>query len=139
MIVLDTNVVSEAAKPAPHPQALRWLAAQERSLLYITAITQAELLYGAEILPPGMRRTRLLQAAEQMFVKEFPGRILSFDEKAAREFARIAAGRAAAGRPISQFDAMIVAIARSHRAALATRNVGDFVNCGISVINPWMD
>lgn len=118
---------------------MRWLAAQEHSLLYITAITQAELLYSAEMLPPGMRRTRLLQAAEQMFVKEFAGRILTFDEKAAREFAKIAAGRAAAGRPISQCDAMIAAIARSHRAALATRNVADFAHCGISVINPWTD
>ena len=107
--------------------------------MYITAITQAELLYGIEMLPPGKRRTRFLQAAEQMFAKEFAGRILSFDEEAAREFARIAVDRAAAGRPIPQFDAMIAAIARSHGAALATRNSADFENCGLQIINPWTE
>ena len=54
-------------------------------------------------------------------------------------FAGIVAARDAAGRPISQFDAMIAAIARSHRAAVATRNTADFQHCGIDLINPWTE
>jgi predicted nucleic acid-binding protein len=137
VIVLDTNVLSEALKPLPSPIVLRWLAAQEPSSAFTTTITQAEVLYGVETLPRGKRQMRLLAAVEKMFAEEFGGRILPFDEEAARAFARIAIARDAAGRPISQFDAMIAAIARSHRAAVATRNSADFQHCGIDVINPW--
>ena len=139
MILLDTNVLSEALKPLPSPIVLRWLAAQEPSSVFTTSVTQAEVLYGIETLPPGKRRTRLLAAVEKMFAEEFEGRILPFDEDSARAFAGIVAARDAAGRPISQFDAMIAAIARSNRAAVATRNTADFQHCGIDLINPWTE
>ena len=120
MIVLDTNVLSEALKPAPSKIVLGWLAAQKPSAVFTTTITQAELLYGVEVLPLSKRRMRLLSAVEKILNEEFERRILPFDEGAAREFAGIVASRQAAGRPISQFDAMIAAIARSHGAAVAT-------------------
>jgi predicted nucleic acid-binding protein len=137
VIVLDTNVLSEALKPVPSDTVLAWMAAEIPSSVFTTTITLAEVLYGVEALPPGKRRTRLLLAIEKMFAEEFAGRILPFDEDAARMFASIVASREAAGRPISQFDAMIAAIARSHRAAVATRNTADFERCGIPVVDPW--
>ena len=137
MTVLDTNVLSEALKPAPSGQVLRWLAAQTPSAVFTTTITMAEVLYGVEAMPAGKRRTRLLAAVENMFAEQFEGRILPFDEQAARLFASIVAVRNAAGRPISQMDAMIAAIARSNRAALSTRNTADFEDCKIQLINPW--
>jgi hypothetical protein len=85
----------------------------------------------------GRRRQRLAEAAEGVFAEDFQDRILPLDEPSAREFARILAGRKAAGRPMSQFDAMIAAIARSRGAAVATRNTTDFEHCGIRLINPW--
>ena len=118
---------------------LRWLAAQDPSAVYTTTITHAELLYGIELLQPGKRRTRLREAVERIVAEEFAERILPFDEQAVRELARIVAARDAAGRPISQFDAMIAAISKSHRAALATRNAADFQECGILVVNPWLE
>jgi toxin FitB len=139
VIVLDTNVLSEALKPAPADTVLHWLAAQAPAAVFTTTITLAEILYGLELLPVGKRRLQLLTAVEKMFAEQFDGRILSFDEEAARLFATIAASRSAAGRPISQSDAMIAAIARSHRAALATRNTGDFERCGIPVVDPWSE
>jgi len=129
--------VSETLKPAPSEVVLRWLAAQERLSVFVTAITQAEILYGVEVLPAGKRRHGLSAAIEEIFTKDFQGRILPFDQESAREFAKISASRKATGRPISQFDAMIAAIARVHRAALATRNTGDFEHCGVRLINPW--
>jgi len=118
---------------------LGWLAAQEPSTVFTTTITQAELLYGIEILPPGKRRMRLLSAVQKILNEEFERRILPFDEDAAPEFARIVASRNAGGRSISQFDAMIAAIARTHSAAIATRNTSDFDRCGIRVMNPWTE
>jgi toxin FitB len=138
VIVLDTNAVSEVMKPAPSESVLRWLASQEPLSIFVTVITQAEMLYGVEVLASAKRKQSLLALTEKLFGEEgFQGRILSFDQQSAREFARILASRKAAGRPMSQFDAMIAAIARVHRATLVTRNTGDFAHCGIRLINPW--
>jgi len=137
VIVLDTNVLSEVLKPLPSEKVLRWLAAQDAAAVFTTAITQAEILYGIEALQPGRRRTRLSEAVDRMFAEEFQGRILPFDDDAARAFAKIVAARDAAGLPISQFDATIAAITRSRGAAVATRNAADFERCGIQIVNPW--
>jgi Predicted nucleic acid-binding protein, contains PIN domain len=137
VIVLDTNVLSEAFKPAPSVKAMAWLAAQESLTIFVTAVTLAEVLYGVEALPPGKRRSLLAAAIDAVFSREFGGRILPFDEDAARLFPKIVAARTAAGRPISQFDAMIASIVRSRRATLATRNTNDFENCGVRIVNPW--
>lgn len=137
--MLDTNVLSEALKPAPSARVLAWLAAQPPSDVFTTTVTMAEILYGIEALPRGKRPAGLLAAVEKMFAEQFDARILAFDADAARLFARIVASREAAGRPVSQFDAMIAAIARLHRAAVATRNAADFNDCGIHVINPWVE
>lgn len=118
---------------------MRWLAAQERLAVFTTTITLAEVLYGIEVLPAGRRRGRLLAVIEKLFADEFQGRILPFDEDAARAFPKIIAGREAMGRPISQFDAMIASIARSRRATVATRNTNDFEHCGIGIVNPWTE
>jgi toxin FitB len=137
MIILDTNVLSEVFRPSPSEGLLRWMGAQEPLSVFTTAITQAEVLYAIEMLPAGKRRTRLLAAVEKVLADEFHGRVLPFDEDAARVFPKIVVGRNALGRPISQFDAIIAAIARSRRAVLATRNTSDFDHCGIRIINPW--
>jgi len=138
VIVLDTNVVSEALKPAPCESVLLWLSSQEPQSIFVTVITQAEMLYGVEVLESGKRKQGLMTLNEKLFGREgFQGRILSFDHQSAREFAKILASRKAAGRPLSQFDAMIAAIVRSHGASLATRNTDDFEHCGIRLINPW--
>jgi len=137
MIVLDTNVFSEALKPSPAETPMRWLAAQDPLAIFITTITQAELLYGVELLPRGKRRSALSSAIEKLFAVEFAGRILPFDEDAARAFPKIVAHRDKRGRPISQFDAMIASICQSRAATLATRNIPDFEHCSIPLINPW--
>ena len=107
MIVLDTNVVSEGTKPVPSETVMNWLAAQIPSEVFVTVVTVAEVLYGVEAVPHGKRRNLLFAAADRMFAQDFAGRVLPFDEDAARAYATIVASRNAAGRPISEFDAMI--------------------------------
>jgi len=137
MIVLDTNVLSEATRPVPSRRVLEWLAVQPPSGLFTTTISEAEFLYGLALLPPGKRRTALEAAARRMFDEDFAQRVLPFDRAAAAAFASIAAVRRKKGRPISEFDAQTAAIARIHGAAVATRNVDDFRDCGIEVVDPW--
>ncbi|GAA6620621.1 type II toxin-antitoxin system VapC family toxin [Scytonema sp. NUACC26] len=105
--------------------------------MFTTTITQAEILYGIAILPEGKRKYQFYQAATLMFAEDFAGRVLAFDESAAVAFANISAQRRLSGMPISQADTQITAICYSHNAAIATRNVVDFANCGIFIINPW--
>jgi len=137
VIVLDTNVVSELMKPSAAASVTGWVGAQPASSLYVTSITQAEILYGILLMPAGRRRSAIESAAETMFRIDFGGRVLAFGADAAAPYAHIAATRRRAGRPISQFDAQIAAIARATGAAVATRNVDDFHRCGIKIIDPW--
>jgi hypothetical protein len=137
VIILDTNVLSELMKAEPAASVVEWVTSQPASRLFITAITQGEILYGIGLLPKGGRRSRIASAAKAMFAEDFSDRILAFNSDAAVAYADIAVARRKKGRPISQFDAQIAAIARSSGAGVATRNVGDFEGCGIDLINPW--
>ena len=137
MIVLDTNVISELMKPAPADTVVRWIAGQPAVALYTTNLTQADILHGILLLPTVKRRGALEAAAEAMFAEDFDGRVLPFGSEAARTYAQIAAQRRRLGRPISQFDAQIAAIARSVRSPVATRNVSYFEDCGVDVLDPW--
>lgn len=138
MIVLDTNVVSELMRASRSEVVLAWFSAQQDADgLFVTTITLAEILYGIELLPKGKRRDGLERQADAMFTQDFGGRILPFDDPAARIFPLLAAGRRRLGRPIELFDAQIAAIARVHGASLATRNTHDFEGCGVKLINPW--
>ncbi len=135
--LLDTNVVSELLRATPEPAVLAWFARQPPETLFVSAVTQAEMMLGARLLPAGKRRTALEAALRATFDQDFDGRILPFDSAAVAAYVDIVSTRRAAGRPISQFDAQIAAVARQHGARLATRNVDDFRGCGLSVVDPW--
>lgn len=137
IIVLDTNVVSESARLVPDPHILAWIDRQVRESMFVTTVTEAELRYGVARMPAGRRRDQLSQIYERMFSQYFAGRILPFDRAAAVAYAEIRAHRQSIGRPIPPFDCAIAAIARSYGAAVATRNVRDFADCGVPLINPW--
>jgi toxin FitB len=116
---------------------MRWMQAEPIAALFTSTITEAELLFGAALLPEGRRRRALEDVLEQLLGNRFAGRILPFDSAAARAFADIAASRRRAGTPIGEADGRIAAIARSRGAALATRNLPDFADCGLMLIDPW--
>jgi predicted nucleic acid-binding protein len=124
-------------RPAPAASVVRWMAAQPVTSIYTTSITQAEILHGIMLLPAGRRRNTLETAAKALFDQDLGGRVLPFGSDAALPYARIAAARRRAGRPISQFDAQIAAIAHSAGASIATRNVADYFATGVEIINPW--
>ncbi len=136
--ILDTNVISEPMRPSPSHAVLAWLSESHATgPLFVTTITVAEILLGIELLPRGKRRDQMLAQAEAAVAEDFAGRVLPFDEDAAREFPEIVVRRRAEGRPIAELDAQIAAIARSRGAILATRNTADFEGCGVRLVNPW--
>lgn len=137
MIFLDTNVLSELMKANGAQPVLAWISRQNRDDLYTTAITQAEILAGLAILPEGRRRTALQDMADEMFSVDLRGRVIGFDADSALQYAEVISLRRKAGRPIEPPDAIIAAIARVHGAAVATRNIGDFEGCGMTIHDPW--
>ena len=137
MILLDTNVVSEVMRVAPAPDVLKWLNDSDASDLYLSTITIAEISYGLQILPEGGRRTAIGERFEQFVEQGFSHRVLSFDEPAAFIYGQIMAGRKRIGRPMSVPDGQIASVARTHNLVVATRNVVDFEETGIELVNPW--
>jgi hypothetical protein len=138
MWILDTNVVSELVATRPSVDVVARIGALPENAVFTTAITEAELFYGIERLPAGRRRDHLRAAIEAIFSEDFAGRMLSFDSHAARNYGRLLAQRRTAGRPMSQSDVQIAAIAIEHKATLVTRNTRDFAHSDIELLNPWL-
>ena len=136
MIVLDTNVVSEAMKPEPHPAVLAWLNEQAVETLYISSVTLAELLFGIRALPSGKPQDLLAQALDGL-MRLFRDRVLPFDADAARHYAGLAVTARAAGRGFPTPDGYIAAIATSRGFIVASRDTAPFEAAGVPIINPW--
>lgn len=139
MILLDTNIVSEIMRPMPYPTVLSWFNQQQIGQVYVSAVTEAEIRYGAALLPAGRRRTALQKEIEGVFAEDFSDHVLPFDHDAAPHFAAVTAHRRSLGRPIAMADAMIAAIALANGCRLATRNVKDFADTGADVIDPFAE
>jgi toxin FitB len=137
VILLDTNVLSELIRPEPDGGVTEWLDSLDSTAVATTAITAAELLYGAARLPGGQRRERLKQAIRGLIDDDLEGRVEPFDATAATHYAVIVSDRDKAGRPIGMADAHIAAICRKLEATLATRNTSDFLDTGIDLLDPW--
>ena len=135
--LLDTNVLSELLRSIPDATVVDWFSVQPDESLFVSAVTQAEMMLGARLMPAGKRRSALAHNIAAMFEQDFAGRILPFDSAAVASYVDIVSSRRATGRPISQFDAQIAAIAQSHKLKLATRNMQDFDNCGLALVDPW--
>ena len=138
MIVLDTNVVSEAMKPSAHPAVSAWLNAQVAETLYLSSVTLAELLYGIGALPEGRRKNALASTLDGL-LELFGSRVLPFDAEAARCYAQLATRARAAGKGFPTPDGYIAATAVARGFVVASRDTSPFEAAGVSVINPWDD
>lgn len=136
MIVLDTNIVSEAMKPEPAPAVRAWLNHQATETLYLTSVTLAELLFGIGALPAGKRKDMLADALDGL-MGLFRNRVLPFDTDAARHYAELAVTARDAGRGFPTPDGYIAAIAASRGFIVASRDTAPYQAASVTVINPW--
>jgi predicted nucleic acid-binding protein len=134
MIVLDTNVVSEAVRAQPSAAVMQWLERCKEPLA-VTTVTIGELLTGVHLLPQGKRRAGLLASIEQVLLRWAV--TLPYDATAARIYAAMQEQAKLKGRGLEVEDAMIAAICAARGACLATRNVADFDFLPIQTMNPW--
>lgn len=140
MIIIDTNVVPELLQTNPDTATETWLGAKGARDIYLTAISEGELLYGVAVMPEGERQAVLGTAIEGILGEESEGRILPYGSNAAAAaaYAAIAARRRSAGRPIATADCQIAAIIYTRSATIETRNIPDFEDCQVNLINPWI-
>ena len=136
MILLDTNVVSEAMKPVPDDAVRGWLDEQAAETLYLSSVTIAELMFGIGALPKGKRKDKLASALDGV-MELFADRVLPFDIDAARHYADLAVKARAAGKGFPTPDGYIAAIAASKGFVVATRDTSAFDAAGVEVIDPW--
>jgi predicted nucleic acid-binding protein len=138
MIILDTNVISEAMKPEPNPVVLTWLNEQPVQTMYLSSVTLAELLFGIGALQEGRRKKILAEMLDGM-LELFGDRVLMFDIEAARSYAELAVKARSVGRGFPVPDGYVAAIAASRGFIIATRDTGPFEAVGLTTINPWND
>jgi predicted nucleic acid-binding protein len=139
MILLDTNIVSATMAPTPPASVIAWLNGQDTLDLYLSTVTIAEIGYGLWVLHEGKRRRDLEDRFAKFVAAGFEHRILSFDEQAAHLYAEVMCHRRTLGRPLGVLDGQIASIAQANNMAVATRNVCDFEECGLDVLNPFDD
>jgi predicted nucleic acid-binding protein len=135
MIVLDTDVLSHVMRS--DGVAVAWLDEQPRASLWTTAITIFEIRYGLTVMPAGRRHATQLAEFERMIEEDLERRILAFDHAAAEQAAALMGRRRRLGRPVESRDTMIAGIALAQRATLATRNVRQFADLDVPVLDPW--
>ncbi|MGE3320201.1 MAG: type II toxin-antitoxin system VapC family toxin [Candidatus Berkiella sp.] len=136
MIILDTNVVSEAMKPEPNPVVRAWLNEQAAETLYLSSVTVAELLFGIAALPSGKRKEMLALTLEGL-MGLFKDRVLPFDVEAARHYADLAVVAKVSGRGFPTPDGYIAAIAASRGFIVASRDTAPYEAAKVTVMNPW--
>ncbi len=135
--LLDTNVVSEWAKPAPDRNVISWLAEVDEDRVFISVISFAEIRRGVELMPAGRRRERLAQWLAEELPARFEERILAIDQQVAETWGVIMVRGQKAGLTLGSMDAFVAATAEAHGLTLVTRNVKDFEEVGISLFDPW--
>lgn len=136
--LLDTCVVSDAAKPLRFPKLAAWLAGQDDTALYISVITLGEIRYGVDTLPEGKKRLTLDHWLTQELPAHFAGRVLPFDSKEAAAWGAIRAYARSIGKPLeSAPDGMLLATARCCGLTLVTRNDRDADGRGVPVLRPY--
>lgn len=135
--LLDTNVISEPTRPRPEPRIRQWLDRLDETRVFISVVTMAELRDGVERMTPGKRREMLDEWLTFELATRFSKRILAVDSDIAIECGKVMARQRKAGRTVDVMDSLIAATALQHDLTLATRNISDFENLGLTLINPW--
>jgi predicted nucleic acid-binding protein len=135
--LLDTNIPSEIIRTLPDPRVDGWILAQDAATLFLSVVTIGELRKGLTILPESKRRSQLEEWLQDDLVPLFAGRILPVTQSIADRWGVLSGQRQIAGRPLSMADGILAATALEHGLTLATRNVRDYLDLGLTIYNPW--
>ena len=112
------------------------MQATPEDILFVSVLTTAEIRRGIELLPPGKRRKQLEEWQDELQLS-FAARLLPITKGISDRWAVLAAEAQHRGAPLAIMDGLIAATALEHNLTLATRNVRDFAQLHVRVLNPW--
>ncbi|HEY6338190.1 MAG TPA: type II toxin-antitoxin system VapC family toxin [Candidatus Sulfotelmatobacter sp.] len=135
--LLDTNCISELVRSKPEPRVLDWMGAADESLLHLSVLTLGEIRKGIASLPQSKRRTQIETWLELDLRARFAGKILTIDDAVADRWGLLAAHAKRAGKALSVVDGLLAATALEHKLTVVSRNVADFANIQVPLLNPW--
>ena len=135
--LLDTNVLSEVRRPAPERRVLEWLDSVDEDRVHLSVISIAEIARGVQLLADGRRKTDLAHWLEFQLVERFESRLLPVDTATALLWGELLAFAKGAGIGLAVMDGWIAATARRHDLTVVTRNIKDFADLGLQLLNPW--
>lgn len=135
--LLDTNVVSEFVANNPHPTVIAWLRGHQADDLYLSVITIGEIRQGIARLPASQRRERLARWLTETLLVEYADLILPVDLTTMLHWGTLTAQLIQQGRKMPVMDSLIAATALQYGLILATRNLADFANTSLELVNPW--
>jgi toxin FitB len=136
--LLDTNVISELAKPRPDANVVAWISSIDESLLCLSVLTLGEIRKGVALLPPTARRSALELWLDRELTLRFSGRILAVDEPVANHWGQLSAAAASRKMVLPVIDGLLAATALHHDLTLVTRNTRDVRPTGVAIFNPWL-
>ena len=135
--LLDTNCISEVVRLKPEPRVMAWMEGADESLLHLSVLTMGEIRKGMAALQQSKRRTQLETWLELELQARFSGRILPIDAAVADRWGLLAASAKRRGKALSSIDGLLAATAIHHNLTIVSRNVSDFANTYVPVVNPW--
>ena len=135
--LLDTNCISEITRVQPEPRVLQWFKVADESVLHLSVLTLGEIRKGIAGLPQSARRSQLESWLEVDLQSRFSGRVLPISAAISDRWGLLAAESKRKGRPLSVIDGLLAATALQFNFTIVSRNVNDFANTRVPVVNPW--
>jgi toxin FitB len=135
--LVDTNIPSELTRERPDAHVASFLQRIEKQSMFLSVMTIGEICKGIAVLPESHKRASLQQWLDLDVRSWFAGRILPVSEEIAELWGKLAASARQRGMPLAVVDGVIAATALHHGLTLVTRNLKDFANLGIGLLNPW--
>jgi toxin FitB len=135
--LIDTNVISEFVKSEPNPRVVHWFESADPDTLFARVLTLGEIRMAIENMPLSKRRAELEQWLEQGVPAWFQSNLLPVTEAIADRWALLTIQAKKRGAQVDTADGLIAATAVEHKLSIVTRNVKDFEELGIGIVNPW--
>jgi predicted nucleic acid-binding protein len=137
--LLDTNILSELRRPKPEPKVIAFVSTQPLDLLYVSAVTFAEIRFGVELATDATKRAELHDWLAHKVRPMFEQRILPITEDVMLKWRLLVEDGRKVGYTFSQPDLIIAATALLHGLTVVSRDVSDYRRARVPVFNPWVD
>lgn len=137
--LLDTNILSELRRPKPDRRVVAFVRSQPLDLLFVSAVTFAEIRFGIELVQEPRRRSELNEWLTYKLRPMFAERVLPVTEDILLRWRLLVEEGRRGGHTFSQPDLLIASTALHHGLTIVSRDTTEYVMAHVPVFNPWTD